>query len=192
LHAYEQRCGRPAPELSRVVQRGVRVPPAAQRRAWKIAIGAAGTLIVLLGLLGAFRSGDDPAELPSLSTAAARRAVVPAPNPTGAVVRLEVVKDETWVEAYVDGVKAFASNLARGEYETFKGTDNIELFVARAEDIRITANGKILGSPGEGSYRGVFTPSTIAMPANTPKEPAASTGKKKEPMPSAPPADGTQ
>src|SRR5438445_1933050 len=48
LHAYEQRCGSPEPELSRVVRRGVRVPPRAHKRAWKIAIFSAAVIIILL------------------------------------------------------------------------------------------------------------------------------------------------
>src|ERR1051326_5694102 len=56
LRAYEQRCGRPEPELSRVVRRGVRVPPRAHKRAWQVSIFGAAGLILLLALMGAFRS----------------------------------------------------------------------------------------------------------------------------------------
>src|SRR5439155_11424156 len=65
IRSYLQRYAQPAPELASVVQKGVRVPPAAQRRAWKIAIGGAAALLVVLGLLGAFRSGDTPAAAPA-------------------------------------------------------------------------------------------------------------------------------
>src|SRR5438477_7992811 len=63
LHAYEQRCGSPEPELSRVVRRGVRVPPRAHKRAWKVAIFGAAAAILVLALLGAFHSGDNTAKL---------------------------------------------------------------------------------------------------------------------------------
>jgi cytoskeleton protein RodZ len=193
LDAYEKRCGRPEPELSRVVRRGVRVPPAAQKRGWQIAVGSAVVLILILGLFGAFRSGDSPDELPSASAAAARVPAASAPNAMGAVVRLEVVADETWVEASVDGQKVFGANLARGEYETFKGNDRIDLFVARGENVRITANGRILGTPDEGPYSGGFTPSTTRLPSSEP-EPTIEPASDAPPSPGATavPADGTQ
>jgi hypothetical protein len=167
LQAYDDRCGDAGPEFSRFSQKGVRVPPAAQKRAWKFAVGSAMFMLVLLALLGAFRSGEGEDELPSSSTTAARVAAAStAPNAMGAVVRLEVISDETWVEAEVDGQPVFANTLQRGEYETFKGAENIVLFIARGETVRLTANGQILRTPKSGNYRGVFTPSTESLPRN--------------------------
>jgi len=165
LQAYDDRCGQPGPELARFAQQGVRVPPAAQKRAWKFAVGSAAFMLVLLGLLGAFRSGDDPADLPA-TVAVARVHASAVPNAMGAVVRLEVISDETWVEAEVDGHPVFANTLKRGEYETFKGNEKIVLFVARGETVRLTANGQILRTPKAGNYRGVFTPKTQTLPRN--------------------------
>ena len=172
LEAYEQRCGRPEPELSPLVQRGVRVPPARQRRAWQIAIGSAACLILLLALFGAFRSGDEPAVLPDSEIAASRVRAGTAPDTTSTVVRVEVIAEETWVEAEVDGQQVFGDVLERGEFETFKAEDAVKLYVTRASTIRITANGKILGTPEDGEYRGVFTRTTNELPPNVTKEPA--------------------
>jgi hypothetical protein len=167
LEAYEQRCGRPEPELSPLVQRGVRVPPARQRRAWQIAIGSTACLIVLLAVFGAFRSGEEPAEITDASTTAARVSPTTVPNTTSAVVRLEVIADETWVEAEVDGQPVFGDVLQRGEFETFKAEDSVKLYVTRASSVRIIANGKILGTLDDGEYRGVFTRDTATLPENT-------------------------
>jgi hypothetical protein len=167
LTAYDERCGQPGPELARFAQQSVRVPPAAQKRAWKFAVGSAAFVLLLLALLGAFRSGDGQDELPSSSAAVARVAIAStAPNAMGAVVRLEVISDETWVEAEVDGHPVFANTLQRGEYETFKGDEKIVLFIARGETVRLTANGQILKTPTAGNYRGVFTPDTASLPRN--------------------------
>lgn len=166
LEAYESRCGRPEPELSPLVRRGVRVPPARQRRGWQIAIGSTATLIVLLAIFGAFRSGDEPARLVDLDAASARNVSTTAPNTTNAVIRIEVVSDETWVEAVVDGQAVFGDVLQRGEYETFMADENVELYVTRASSIRITANGEILGTPEAGEYRGVFNRTTTVLPPN--------------------------
>jgi cytoskeleton protein RodZ len=166
LTAYDDRCGQPGPELARFAPQGVRVPPAAQKRAWKFAVGSAVFVLLLLALLGAFRSGDGEDELPSTSAAVARVAASTAPNVMGAVVRLEVISDETWVEAEVDGQPVFANTLQRGEYETFKGDEKIVLFIARGSTVRLTANGQILRTPKDGNYRGVFTASTESLPKN--------------------------
>ncbi len=182
ITSYEKRCGSPAPELSRVVRRGIRVPPAAQRRAWKIAITSASFLIILLVLLGVFRSGDEPSEVPAVSAAAARIRSTTPPVTSDAVVRVEVT-DETWVEVHADGQPVFAQTMHSGEFKSFKGKSEVVLFIARAGAARITANGRILGTPAESSYRGVFTPGTTTLPPHEPVEPAA-------PPPSSDPAEG--
>ena len=167
LSAYDERCGQPGPELTRFAQQGVRVPPAAQKRAWKFAVGSAAFTLLLLALLGAFRSGDGEDTLPSTSAAVARVAAASTqPNVDGAVVRLEVISDETWVEAEVDGQPVFANTLQSGEYETFKGNEEIVLFIARGSTVRLTANGQILRTPKDGNYRGTFTASTKSLPRN--------------------------
>jgi cytoskeletal protein RodZ len=171
--AYEEQYSQPAPELSRVVRRGVRVPPAAQRRAWKIAVVGASMSIVLLALLGAFRSGDELEDVPDVSVTSVRATTATAPNPMGALVRVDVTGEASWVEVVADDQTIFASTLRAGESRTFKGTEKVVLFLARPREIRIIANGRILGTPDVPSYRGVFGPSTDTMPANELVEPGA-------------------
>lgn len=167
VDAYDKRCGRPEPELSSVVRRGVRVPPAARKRGWQIAIGSALTIIVLLVLFGAFRSGDEPATVPTVPAASSERLLATAvPNAMGAVVRLEVIEGETWIEATADGQPVFGETLTSGASKTFKGDEHITLFAARAGNIRLIANGRILGTPVDASYKGTFTPSTTKLPPN--------------------------
>jgi cytoskeleton protein RodZ len=165
---YEERYAQPAPELSRVVRRGVRVPPAAHRRAWKVAVASAVSVILLLALLGAFRSGEDPADVPVVSTASAAALRPAGPNPLGAIVRVQIVGDASWIEAKGDGQVIFAGTLHAGEARTFKGTERVVIFLARAREVAITANGHILGSPDIASYMGVFTPSTDSIPPHEP------------------------
>ncbi len=167
LDSYEQRCGRPEPELSRVVRRGVRVPPRAHKRAWQVSIFGAATLLVLLALFGAFRSGGDASQLP-ISPASARVVGSSAPTITGTVVRVEAISHDVWIQVDADGHKIFANTLRRGDFRTFKGSDQIVVTLSRSSDIRITANGKLLGSPSGSPFRGVFTPGTTKMPPNEP------------------------
>lgn len=163
VKAYEEWYAQPEPELARVVRRGVRVPPDLQRRAWKIAVGGAASALLLLGLLGVFRSDGRPEELPKVSVAASRISE-PAPNPMGAIVTVDITGEASWVEAEADGQRIFGETLERGESRTFKGSESVVIYLARAREVSIVANGKVLGTPDLGSYKGVFTPSTAELP----------------------------
>lgn len=169
VQAYEERCGRPQPELSAVVRRPVRVPNAAQPRAWRIAAGAAVGLLLVLGLLGAFRSGDAPAQPPEVAADVAQAIDSPAPNPLGAVVRIDVVGERTWVQATVDGQELFQGTLTHGEEKTFKGDRRVYLVFGNAGAVRIFANGQDVGTPDDPTYRGTFTPSTNELPPSQPE-----------------------
>jgi hypothetical protein len=179
--AYEEHYAQPAPELSRVVRRGVRVPPAAQRRAWKIAVTSAVSLIVLLALLGAFRSGEDPAEVPVVSATSVRALQPAPPNPMGSIVRVEVIGEASWIEAKADGQVVYAGTLHAGESRTFKGNERVVLVLARAREVAITANGHVMGSPDVPSYVGVFTPSTQNLPPHEPEATEATSEPSAEP-----------
>lgn len=166
VRAYEGRYEQPAPELSRVVRRGIRVPPDAHRRTWKIAAGLAASILVLLGIFGVFRSDGETDGVTEIAVAAVRSLPTAAPNPMGTAVRVEVVGEASWIEVKADDEVIFAATLERGESRTFKGTDRVEVFAARARDVRIFANGQEVGVPDHDSYRGVFTPSTDQLPPN--------------------------
>src|SRR5438132_10358430 len=98
VKAYDDRFASATSELANVVGRPVRVPPDRQRRTWKIAVGGAAAVLVLLGALGVFRSDSKPQALPKVSAAAARVVTADnAPNPLGAVVRIDVIGDASWV-----------------------------------------------------------------------------------------------
>jgi hypothetical protein len=178
LRAYEQRCGRPEPELSRVVRRGVRVPARAHKRAWQISIFAAAGVLLLLALMGAFRSGGSA--LPA-SPASARVVGSSAPSVAGTIVRVEAITHDAWLQVDADGKQIYADTLRRGDFRTFKGNQQVVISTPRGADIRITANGLILGAPTVSPYRGVFTRGTTTMPPNEPVLNPA-------PPPSAPPS----
>ena len=163
---YDDRYASQTSELANVVGRPVRVPPDRQRRAWKIAVGAAASILVLLAALGVFRSDPKPEALPRMSVTAARAATEGAPNPLGATVRVDVIGEATWIEAHSDGQPVFGQTLLRGESRTFKGRESVVLFLARAKEVRIMANGRVLSTPNAPSYRGEFTPATNELPPN--------------------------
>lgn len=168
VRGYEQMCEQPAPELSAVVRHPVRVPNAAQPRTWRIVAGGAVALL-LLGFLGVFRSGEQPD--PPLEVAADLQvaAASPAPNPFGAVVRVEIEGERSWVQAEVDGEVVFDGVLTRGDKQTFRGTDGVYLVLGNARSVRIFANGQDVGSPDDATYRGMFTPSTSELPPSVPQ-----------------------
>jgi hypothetical protein len=114
-----------------------------------------------------FRSDSKPQALPKISTAAARVALTQsAPDPHGAIVRVDVIGSASWVEARSDGQPVFGQTLMHGESRTFKGNDSVVLFIARSREVRILANGRDLSTPNTPSYRAEFTPATADLPAN--------------------------
>ena len=190
VKAYDDLYAPLEPELAAVVQKGVRVPPDLSRRAWKIAVGAAITMLVVLGLLGVFGSDGKPEEIPQVSAAVARSEAQAASNPLGQIVlRVDVVGEATWIEADADGQPVFGETLERGDFRTFKADERIVLYVVHAQEIRVTANGKILTTPGPGSYKGVFTQGNAELPANELEAPAYAPASPETAQPAAAPAD---
>lgn len=165
VNAYEHEVDQPAPELSAVVRNPVRVPTAAQPRAWRIAVGAAVGLLVLLGLLGAFRSDDAGGPEPDVSsTIPAGELITPGPNPLGAAVRVVVASDSSWVEVEADGQPVFGETLQEGEERTFRAERELRIYIARSANVRIDVNGVEQGVPPGPSYRGVITPASDELP----------------------------
>lgn len=170
--AYEEHVARPEPELARVVRRGVRVPPDRQRRGWTFAVSGAASVILLLALLGAFRSDGKAPEVPKAAAVAARVAEV-MPNPTGTVLTVEVTGESSWIEVVADGQHVFGETLVTGDSRTFKATESILLTVARPREVSIVANGHVLGTPDLDTYEAVFTPDTTELPPPEEAAPAA-------------------
>jgi hypothetical protein len=166
VKAYDESFAPATSELANVVGRPVRVPPDRRRRGWKIAVAGATGVLILLGALGVFRSDSKPQSVPKLSVSAARFVSPTAPDPMGAVVRVDVVGTASWVQADADGQPVFGQTLTHGQSRTFKAKDHVVLFFARAHEVRIMANGQALGTPDASVYRGDFTPSTTEFPAN--------------------------
>lgn len=172
VRRYEERCGLPSPELSSVVRQPVRVPHAQHPRTWRMAAGAGIAVLLLLGLLGVVRSGESPASatrtttnldalaIPRTDTAVA----TPEANPAGAVVRIEVVGQEVWIEGAPDGVVEFAGVLTKGQRRVFRGLDNVRLVVGNSAAVRLRVNGQEVGTPPGTTFRAIVTPTTRGMP----------------------------
>lgn len=166
VKAYDESFAPATRELANVVGRPVRVPPDRQRRGWKIAVAGAAGMLVLLGVLGVFRSDSRPQSVPRLSASSARYVSSSAPDPMGAIVRVDVIGTASWVQAEADGQPVFGQTLTHGQSRTFKARDHVVLFFARAHEVRIIANGQDMGTPDASEYRGTFTPSTAQLPPN--------------------------
>lgn len=169
VRVYESQCEDPSAELSSFRMEPVRVPHAAHPRAWRIASGVAIMLLIALGLIGAFKSGDEPADP---SPAVADLAFLPsaedvqAPNVLGAVVKIEVTSSKTWVGIKLDGETGFEGFLNAGETKTFKAKDTVYLVLGNPGVVKISANGIDLGYPSGDTYRGTFTPDTAELPVS--------------------------
>lgn len=168
VQAYEQSHGG-GTEVRRIAPRRLHLPPDVQRRAWQVAVASAAGVLVLLGFLGVFGGEEAPAELPVAPALASENFTSPAPNPMGAVVRVDVIGESSWVEVIADGQLVLAETMEHGASTTFKGDDNVIVFVVRGDQVQFLANGQAVGGPEAGPYRGVFTRSTTSLPPNEPE-----------------------
>jgi len=75
---------------------------------------------------------------------------IPRSVPLTLVIR---VKSPVMVQVKKDGVLLFKRVLQKGSVEALTATNNINIFVAKAESIELILNGKNLGSPGKGAIK---------------------------------------
>jgi len=63
------------------------------------------------------------------------------------------IKQPVLVKVRKDGVTLFERFMPKGQVESFRATDKIELAIGKAEAVELTLNGKSLGSPGRGPIK---------------------------------------
>ncbi len=63
------------------------------------------------------------------------------------------IKQPVLVKVRKDGVTLFERFMPKGQVESFRATDKIELSIGRAEAVELTLNGRSLGSPGRGPIK---------------------------------------
>lgn len=78
---------------------------------------------------------------------AVSKAAATRKNPLYLVLK---VKKPVLIKVKKDGVYLFERVMPKDSLESFRANEKIELYVAKAESIELTLNGKSLGSPGRG------------------------------------------
>ena len=168
LDDYDLATGGAGPELSEVVRQPVRVPRSTQPRAWRIAAFGAAAMLVILGLLGMFRSGEEDLPAPTVAPEVLAAISSPLPNSLGAVVRVELIGEASWIRATAGGQTIYEGTLRKGQDKTFRASDAVVLELGNPSAVRVFANGNDVGTPSQERYRGTFTPTTNAMPPPEP------------------------
>ena len=93
-----------------------------------------------------------PSPTPGGATAAAAVSPTPAPTPVptpanGAEVTAKVNQD-AWLQVEVDGQRSFEGTLKAGQSQTWKGKDDVFVWVGNAGGVSIVFNGKDIGPLG--------------------------------------------
>jgi len=86
----------------------------------------------------------------SKSKEAAFKTSIPKTTPIYLVLK---IKQSVLVKVKKDGVLLFERVLPRESVESFRATEKIELYLAKAEAVELVLNGQTLGSPGKGLIR---------------------------------------
>ncbi|NLG68787.1 MAG: DUF4115 domain-containing protein, partial [Firmicutes bacterium] len=93
---------------------------------------------------------------PASAGAASPAPSAAAPAPAGAeragagVEVVAVVREAGWLEAYVDGRRAFSGTAQAGETLRWRGQQLISLRLSRAEGVDLVVDGRALGPAGRG------------------------------------------
>ena len=133
---------------------------------WIIAGIVAAAVLIAASVLGVVRGPGPRAAptgqrnaLPTLPatapSATAPAAVAPNAPPITFVV---VVDGRVWMRIESDGTVVFEGTLPAGASKTFTGREVMDVVFGNAGAVRVILNGRDLGAPGSGVFRGAFGP----------------------------------
>lgn len=168
----------PAPSSIEELDRQARVAKKPPRPKWVAAAALSGAVLIAAAAVGVLggqteRPAGDTGPVASLpgsvldstpedAAAAGRPRGTPALVPAAearVVLVVEAVADTT-VSVLADGRQIFEDTMTAGTRRTFRARGTIEILAANAGTVRLTLNGKDLGTPGESGavYRARYGP----------------------------------
>jgi cytoskeleton protein RodZ len=161
LAAYVDRHGEALPSAVERLHERERAATRPRKPRWLAAALASTAVLVAAAVSGVVR-GPGPrgpaTTLPDLPPPVARSgAAVAAPTPPRVTV-LVTLTGRSWLRVLVDGTVAFEGSLGAGDSRTFVGRERVEVALGNAGVVRLAVDGRELGSPGRGAWRGAFSP----------------------------------
>jgi len=164
---FEERSPSPIERLHEQVKES-RKPP---KPKWLIAAALSSVVLIAASLTGIVR-GPGPrttpsgkaADLPTLPATAqapsvgpSTAAAAPGAKPVAIVV---VATGRSWVRAVADGTLVFEGTMTSGASRTFEGSNQVDITIGNAGNVRLVVNGVDRGAPGKlgDVYRASFGP----------------------------------
>lgn len=165
VHEFDTIYNTPVAEtvITDMISKPVSVGPRPRRPQWLLAGAGAATILLVLSLIGLMNPGGNAATPPPNPTdteadAAADPTQGPetlaqAPAPMqGVNVLVSVIGQKAWMEVHTDGNEddaVFTGMLLSGQSQTFTGTDRVKMLIGDLGAVRLSLNGRDLGTPGQ-------------------------------------------
>jgi len=150
--------------ITEMISKPTNVGPRPRRPQWLLSGMGAAAILLILSLVGLMNPDGDVATPPpnpvesQAQASAANPSAAPdtfaqaTPPMQGVNVLVSVVGDKAWMEVHTDGNEAkaiFTGLLTSGQTQTFTGTDRVKLLIGDLGAVRLSLNGKDLGTPGQ-------------------------------------------
>lgn len=155
--------GEPEALITEMISKPTHVGPRPRRPQWLLAGMGAAALLLILSLVGLMNPDGNVATPPpnpieSQAQAAANPSAAPdtlaqaTPPMQGVNVLVSVIGEKAWMEVHTDGNDAkavFTGLLNNGQTQTFTATDRVKLLIGDLGAVKLSLNGKDLGTPGQ-------------------------------------------
>jgi cytoskeletal protein RodZ len=149
--------------ITEMISKPTNVGPRPRRPQWLLAGMGAAAILLILSLVGLMNPDGDVATPPPnpVESQAQADATSPTNAPDtfaqatpmqGVNVLVSVIGEKAWMEVHADGNEAkaiFKGMLNSGQTQTFTATNRVKLLIGDLGAVRLSLNGKDLGTPGQ-------------------------------------------
>lgn len=140
--------------VSQVLKEPAQAAPRSRTPHWIVAAGVGASSLLLISLVGLMKPVSRVAAPPSSPSASlSSSSSVPAPIaeaiPSGVNLTITVIGKSSWVLIKADDAVSptFEGKLFSGESRSFQASDRLEVTIGDLPQVRITLNGRDLGTP---------------------------------------------
>jgi hypothetical protein len=166
VREFDYTYGTAPPErvITEMISKPTSVGPKPRRPQWLLAGAGAAALLLILSLVGLMNPDGNVATPPpepvesQAQASGASPGTTPetlaqsAPQMQGVNVLVDVIGQKAWMEVHTDGNESkavFTGLLTNGQSQTFTGNDRVKLLIGDLGAVRLSLNGRDLGTPGQ-------------------------------------------
>lgn len=150
--------------IEKMVQEPAQPAPKSKTPHWVIAAGLAAAVLLVLSLVGVMSPVNEVAEPPDPNQQVAEAPAATSTSSTsgtttsGVQFTVNIIGKSSWVRVVTDGneAAAFEQTLFNGNSKTFDANRVIKVLIGNLGAVRVSVNGRDLGTPGPLGQVGTF------------------------------------